>query len=78
MKDIKTVEDVRNSLAAEFQKLVTKESTPAIANAASNLAGKIFNSIKLELEYNRMIGTTPHIDFIKTQKVEPKKLEEAK
>ncbi len=70
---IKTVEDLRNFMAEELERLRKKESTPASANAAANIAGKMMSSVKMELEYNKMVGASPVIPFLK--RLESKKLE---
>lgn len=69
---IQTVEDLRNFMAQELERLRDKESTPAAANAAANIAGKMMSSVKMELEYHKMVGVTPAIPFLK--KWETKKL----
>lgn len=76
MSDLNNIEDLRSFLANELKRVSSGESTPASANASANLAGKILSSVKMELEYNKMAGTTPHIDFIKTHpKTEIKEIE---
>lgn len=67
MSNIMNLDNLRESLAEELKKVSSGESTPASANAFANLAGKILSSVKLELEYNKMAGTTPNIQFIKLQ-----------
>lgn len=61
---ISNVEDLRNYMAEELERLRTKESTPATANAAANIAGKMMSSVKMELEYNKMVGASPNISFL--------------
>lgn len=75
MSEISNINDLRGFLAEELSKVASGERTPASANAAANIAGKIISSIKMELEYNKMLGATPHIDFIKSRKDEIKKLD---
>jgi hypothetical protein len=72
--EIMNLNDLRDFLANELKRVAKGESTPATANASANLAGKILSSVKLELEYNKMVGTAPKIDFIKINKIESKKL----
>ena len=62
--ELKTVNDVRRILAEEIQKLRAGDSTAANVNAIVNATGKILSSIKLEIEYNKVIGKTPDIPFI--------------
>jgi len=68
MSELKTLDDMRSFLADELMRVRSNDTTPAAANAAANLAGKILGSVKLELEYNKMAGTTPHINFIGAHK----------
>ena len=76
MSQITDVNSLRDFLAQELEKVSRGETTPASANAAANLCGKILGSIKMELEYNKMVGATPHISFIKTlNRNESKKIE---
>lgn len=62
---IKNVEELRDYLASELERVSAGEITPATANASANLAGKILSSVKMELEYNRMSGSSPDIGFLK-------------
>ncbi len=61
---INTVEELRNFMSEELERLRNKESTPASANAAANIAGKVMSSVKMELEYNKMVGASPSIPFL--------------
>jgi len=69
---ISNVEELRNYLANELERVSSGQTTPAAANASANLAGKILSSVKMELEYNKMVGSTPKIGFLKgfTKKLE--------
>lgn len=62
---IKNVEELRDFLSEELERLRRKESTPASANASANIAGKIMSSAKMELEHNKMMGAIPNIKFLK-------------
>lgn len=64
---IKNVEELREFLSAELGRVRGGESTPAIANSQANLAGKIIQSVKIELEYNKMVGAHPSIGFLKSK-----------
>lgn len=61
---MQTINDLRNFILEEMNRLKNQESTPASANAAANLAGKVISSVKMELEYNKMVGATPSIPFL--------------
>ena len=60
--------DLRDILKEEIDKLRAGETTPANINAITNATGKIFASIKLEMEYARMIGEKPNIEYIRIPK----------
>lgn len=69
---INNVEELRSFLASELERVSAGTVTPASANASANLAGKMLSSVKMELEYNKMVGVTPQIGFLKgfSKKVE--------
>ena len=62
---INNVDELRNYLANELERVSSGQTTPAAANASANLAGKILSSVKMELEYNKMVGASPQIGFLK-------------
>jgi hypothetical protein len=62
---VTTVAELRNILSEEITKLRKGETTPAAINAITNATGKIFSSVKLEMEYAKLIGAKPDIDFVK-------------
>lgn len=68
----KNINDLREILSEEIDKLRKGDTTPAAINAITNATGKIFSSIKLEMEYAKILGEKPDIRFIK-----PKELIEA-
>lgn len=74
MSKLENMNDLRNFIADEMRKASEKDSTPAAANAVANLAGKLISTIKIEMEYNKMLGTTPNIPFVK-EREEIKKIE---
>jgi hypothetical protein len=61
---ITNVDELREFLSKEMEKVSSGESTPANANAQANLAGKIIQSVKIELDYNKMVGANPSIKFL--------------
>jgi hypothetical protein len=61
---LSTVEELRDFMAKDLERVSKGETTPATANAAANLCGKILQSVKLELEYNKITGTHPNISFL--------------
>ena len=64
MEGIKTVNDLRVILAEEIEKIRSGNTTAANVNAIVNATGKILTTVKMEIEYNKLIGRTPNIDFI--------------
>jgi len=48
----------------EIQKIREGKTTAANVNAIVNASGKILTTIKMEIEYNKLIGKTPNIGFI--------------
>lgn len=40
------------------------ELTPAAANAAANVSGKVLATIKMELDFSKASGNTPSIEFL--------------
>ena len=61
----KNINDLREILSEEIDKLRQGKTTPASINAITNATGKIFSSIKLELEYAKILGEKPDIRYIK-------------
>jgi hypothetical protein len=66
-----SLSDLRSILSEQIEKIRTGQATAASVNAISNASGKILSSIKLELEYHKMIGKTPNIPALLTEQ-EPK------
>lgn len=71
---INTMQDLREFLIKDLERVSAGEITPAVCNASSNISGKILQSIKLEVEYNAMIGAKPQIDFLNGMSRKMKKL----
>ena len=59
------INNLRTILAEEIEKLRDGSTTPANVNAITNATGKILSTVKLEMEYHKLLGKTPEIDFIK-------------
>lgn len=55
--------DLRTILADEIGKIRSGTTTAANVNAVVNASGKILGTIKMEIEYSKLLGKTPHIDF---------------
>jgi len=70
---MKNVVDLRNELIAIFDQLKAKEISHADAKELNNSAGKIINSVKVELEYAGLCKVIPNIAFLNTQKAAKEK-----
>lgn len=66
LENIKTVNDLRNILAEEISKVRAGTTTAANVNAITNATGKILSTVKIEIEYSKLLGKTPYIQFIET------------
>lgn len=62
---ITNINELRDFLSNDLERSSAGEITPATANASANLAGKIIQTVKMELEYNKMAGLSPNIGFLK-------------
>jgi len=62
-----TVNDLRGVLGEQIRLLRTSKTTPSAANAVTNAAGKIFASIKLELELSKILGVPPRINMFQIE-----------
>lgn len=60
---MKNIITLRKELADVFQSLKNGDIKPAQAAELSNCAGKIINSLKVELEYHAARKETPVIEF---------------
>ena len=61
---MKNIVDLRNELVAIFEQLKAREISHADAKELNNCAGKIINSVKIELEYAGLCKTVPNIAFL--------------
>jgi len=62
---MKTVTDLRNELCNTFDDLKAGNITPKVASEMNNSAGKIINTLKVQLDYHTMTKTKPSIPFLK-------------
>lgn len=63
-KDSMSLNDIRAVLTDEIKKIREGTTTAANVNAISNATGKILSTVKLEMEYYKLIGKTPHIPLL--------------
>ena len=60
----KTLNDLRQILSEEIDKIREGKTSAANVNAITNATGKILSSVKLEMEYVKLLGKVPRLDFI--------------
>ena len=65
---IKKLNELREILSDEIQKIRENKTTPANVNAITNATGKILTSIKLEIEYAKLLGKKPEIELMENNK----------
>ena len=61
---MENITDLRKSLADNYTKMKAGKMGLNTGKELSNCAGKIINSIKVELEYNAMLGIKEKIPFL--------------
>ena len=61
---MKSINELRNELTTLFDALKTGEADVKCAAEMNNTAGKIINSLKVELEYAAQKKQTPAIPFL--------------
>ena len=61
---MKTVTQLRDELAVVFDQLNSGEIKAKEAGELANVAGKMINSAKVQLEYHALRKSTPNIPFL--------------
>lgn len=64
---IKNVENLRNFLAEQLEKLTNGELKPDEANACAMLSANMLLSVNLEMKYNQMQNRQPNIKFMNNE-----------
>ncbi len=62
---MQNITELRTSLADNYIRMKAGKMTLGIGKELANTAGKIINSLKVELEYNSLLGIKEEIDFLK-------------
>lgn len=68
---MKNATELRAALAQVFNDLKEGAIKPNEASELANLAGKMINSAKVQVEYHAMRGDVPHITFLHSQDSAP-------
>ena len=61
---MKNCEELRNELAVVFERLKAGEIKPGEAAEMANIAGKMINSAKAQIEYYALRKESPRINFL--------------
>lgn len=62
---MQNIEELRKSLADNYTKMKANKMNLNLGKELANTAGKIINSVKVQLEYNQMMDNKQEIDFLK-------------
>ena len=69
MNNGKTLAELQQHLSDQIDAIVTGATTPATANAVVNLTAAYLRTIKMQMDYYKQIGKTPHIPLLLTAEV---------
>ena len=61
---MKNVKELRNSLVENYEQMTATEMPLATGKQLANTAGKILSSLKIEMEYNVILGIKKPIEFL--------------
>lgn len=62
---MQNITELRKSLTDNYEKMKNGEMEIKQGKELSNCAGKIIQSLKVELEYQTLLGITNEIDYLK-------------
>lgn len=62
---MQNITELRNSLSDNYEKMKKGEMEIKEGKELSNCAGKIIQSLKVELEYQALLGTKKEIEYLK-------------
>ena len=65
----KTLAELQQHLSDQIDAIVGGSTTPATANAVVNLTAAYLRTIKMQMDYYKQIGKTPHIPLLLTAEV---------
>ena len=63
---MQNITELRTSLAENYEMMKAKTMDLKMGKELANTAGKIINSLKVELEYNSMMDVKKEIPFLST------------
>ncbi len=65
---MKNIQGLRNSLTQNYSKIESGEMDLKTGKELANTAGKIINTVKVQLEYNTFLGKPQKIDFFREKR----------
>ena len=74
---INNIKELREFVARQLEALSNNEIEPEHANACAMLSANMLLSIKIEMEYSKLIQEKPNIKFIEDSKDNTRRLIEA-
>lgn len=63
---MQNITELRIQLLENYQQIKSGEMTVKVGCELNNTAGKVLNSLKVELEYNKMLEIKKRIAFLET------------
>jgi hypothetical protein len=72
--NLNSLADLQKELLDALKRVSKSELTPAAANACANLSGKIMQTFKIKMDYNKALGV-PLIDTFITNPISPNSIE---
>ena len=67
MKKINNIKELRDDLLKVYAGLRTGKTTASEAKEATNTAGKVISSCKVQMEYSKLKGEKPEVEFLETE-----------
>ncbi len=64
MKAPTNIKELRDDLLKVYTGLRTGKTSAAEATAVTNTAGKVIQSCKVQLDYSKLRGEQPNVDFL--------------
>ena len=64
---MQNITDLRESLLDNYNKMKAGKMSLRLGKTLANTAGKIITSLKVEIEYNSIMGVSKDIDFLKNE-----------
>ncbi len=66
----KTLSELQAHLSDQLDRVMAGETTPANANAVVNLTAAYLRTVKMQMDYYKLIGKTPNIPLLLTAELD--------